>query len=51
VKEFSLADIETVSLLVRPHAFQIREMGNEVENGMDRWLWDLLDSNIDDAMF
>jgi hypothetical protein len=34
-----------------PHVFHIREMGNEAENGMDRWLWNLLDWNIDDAMF
>ena len=26
-----------------PHAFKIRKMGNEAKNGMDRWLWDLLD--------
>jgi hypothetical protein len=25
-----------------PHLFQIREMGAESENRMDRWLWDLL---------
>jgi hypothetical protein len=25
-----------------PHLFQIREMGAELENGMDRWLWDFL---------
>jgi hypothetical protein len=25
-----------------PHLFQIREMGAELENRMDRWLWDLL---------
>jgi hypothetical protein len=25
-----------------PHLFQIREMGAELENHMDRWLWDLL---------
>lgn len=26
-----------------PHLFQIREMGGETENHMDRWLWDFLD--------
>jgi hypothetical protein len=26
-----------------PHVFQIREMGSEAKNSMDRWLWDLLD--------
>ena len=26
-----------------PHVFQIHEMGTVAENGMDRWLWDLLD--------
>ena len=26
-----------------PHVFQIREMGTEAKNSMDRWLWDLLD--------
>jgi hypothetical protein len=26
-----------------PHVFQIREMGTETTNSMDRWLWDLLD--------
>ena len=26
-----------------PHVFQIREMGTEDRNSMDRWLWDLLD--------
>jgi hypothetical protein len=26
-----------------PHVFQIREMGTEEKNSMDRWLWDLLD--------
>jgi len=26
-----------------PHVFKIRKMGNEAKNGMDRWLWDLLD--------
>ena len=26
-----------------PHAFQIREMGTDAKNSMDRWLWDLLD--------
>lgn len=25
-----------------PHVFQIREMGTEAKNTMDRWLWDLL---------
>jgi hypothetical protein len=25
-----------------PHLFQIREMGAEMENCMDRWLWDFL---------
>ncbi|MBV9106113.1 MAG: hypothetical protein JO066_04770 [Verrucomicrobia bacterium] len=25
-----------------PHLFEIREMGFESENPMDRWLWDLL---------
>ena len=25
-----------------PHLFQIREMGANSENRMDRWLWDLL---------
>jgi hypothetical protein len=25
-----------------PHLFQIREMGFELENRMDRWLWDFL---------
>jgi hypothetical protein len=25
-----------------PHSFQIREMGAQAENRMDRWLWDLL---------
>jgi hypothetical protein len=25
-----------------PHLFQIREMGAQSENRMDRWLWDLL---------
>jgi hypothetical protein len=25
-----------------PHVFQIREMGSESKNSMDRWLWDLL---------
>jgi hypothetical protein len=25
-----------------PHLFQVREMGAESENRMDRWLWDLL---------
>jgi hypothetical protein len=25
-----------------PHLFEIREMGAESENRMDRWLWDLL---------
>jgi hypothetical protein len=26
-----------------PHLFQIREMGAETENRMDRWLWNFLD--------
>ena len=26
-----------------PHLFQIREMGSQSENRMDRWLWDLLE--------
>jgi hypothetical protein len=26
-----------------PHVFQIREMGTEAKNTMDRWLWDLVD--------
>jgi hypothetical protein len=26
-----------------PHVFQIHEMGTVAKNGMDRWLWDLLD--------
>jgi hypothetical protein len=26
-----------------PHVFQIREMGTEANNSMDRWLWDLLE--------
>jgi hypothetical protein len=26
-----------------PHVFQIREMGADAKNSMDRWLWDLLD--------
>ena len=30
-----------------PHAFQIREMGTPTQNSMDRWLWNLLDWNID----
>jgi hypothetical protein len=25
-----------------PHLFEIREMGAESENRMDRWLWDFL---------
>jgi len=25
-----------------PHSFQIREMGAQPENLMDRWLWDFL---------
>jgi hypothetical protein len=25
-----------------PRVFQIREMGTDAKNGMDRWLWDLL---------
>jgi hypothetical protein len=33
-----------------PHAFQIREMGIPAQNSMDRWLWNLLAWNIDDAM-
>src|SRR5208283_255870 len=28
-----------------PHAFQIREMGSDAENSVDRWLWDLLDGS------
>jgi hypothetical protein len=30
-----------------PHAFQIREMGTPTQNSMDRWLWNLLDWNIE----
>ena len=30
-----------------PRAFQIREMGTPAQNSMDRWLWNLLDWNID----
>jgi hypothetical protein len=30
-----------------PHAFWLREMGAPTHNSMDRWLWDLLDWNID----
>jgi hypothetical protein len=26
-----------------PHVFQIHEMGTVAKNGLDRWLWDLLD--------
>ena len=26
-----------------PHVFQIHEMGTVAKNGMDRWLWDVLD--------
>jgi len=26
-----------------PHVFEIHEMGTVAKNGMDRWLWDLLD--------
>ena len=26
-----------------PHVFQIREMGADAKNSMDRWLWNLLD--------
>ena len=26
-----------------PHVFQIHEMGTVAKNGMDRWLWELLD--------
>jgi hypothetical protein len=33
-----------------PHAFQIREMGIPAQNSMDRWLWNLLDRNIDNTM-
>jgi hypothetical protein len=29
-----------------PHVFQIHEMGAVAKNGMDLWLWDLLDSNL-----
>lgn len=28
-----------------PYLFQFREMGADVENAMDRWLWDLLNEN------
>jgi len=30
-----------------PHAFRIGEMGTPTQNSMDRWLWNLLDWNID----
>jgi hypothetical protein len=30
-----------------PHAFRPREMGAPMDNSMDRWLWNLLDWNID----
>ena len=30
-----------------PHAFRLREMGAPTHNSMDRWLWNLLDWNID----
>jgi hypothetical protein len=30
-----------------PHAFRLRETGAPTHNIMDRWLWDLLDWNID----
>ena len=33
-----------------PHAFQIREMGIPAQNSMDRWLWNLLDRNIDNTV-
>jgi hypothetical protein len=33
-----------------PHAFQIREMGIPAQNSMDRWLWNLLDRNIDNTI-
>jgi hypothetical protein len=26
-----------------PHVIQIHEMGTVAKNGMDRWLWDVLD--------
>ncbi len=35
-----------------PHLFRVSEMGAEAKNGMDRWLWDLLEqenaSNLGD---
>jgi hypothetical protein len=33
-----------------PHVFQIRETGIPEQNRMDRWLWNLLDRNIDNTM-
>jgi hypothetical protein len=33
-----------------PHVFQIREMGTEERNSMDRWLWDLLEQEFATAM-
>jgi hypothetical protein len=33
-----------------PHAFQIRETGIPEQNSMDRWLWNLLDRNIDNTI-
>ena len=42
---FSLKFIRVARFLKdnAPHAFQIREMGTEANNSMDRWLWDLLE--------
>jgi hypothetical protein len=42
---FSFKFIRAARLLKdnAPHVFQIREMGTNAKNSMDRWLWDLLD--------
>jgi hypothetical protein len=44
-KTFSFKFIRVARFLKdnAPHVFQIREMGSEAKNNMDRWLWDLLD--------
>ena len=33
-----------------PHSFRIREMGTEDINGMDRWLWDMLEREFATTM-
>jgi hypothetical protein len=52
LERFSLKFIRVARFLKAnaPHVFQIREMGTENRNSMDRWLWDMLEQEFATAM-